>query len=78
MQAALVLSIRGTDRRLDLTDGTSLTVGRSRECEICLEDHAVFGAIGLYYSDFRQISDEEVIEILRCLPARQPDQVAAQ
>lgn len=31
---------------------------------ICLEDHEAFGAIGYYYSDFRQISDEEVIEIL--------------
>jgi predicted phosphoribosyltransferase len=45
---------------------------------VCLEDHPDFGAIGLYYSDFRQISDEEVIKILRLLPARQPDQVAVQ
>jgi predicted phosphoribosyltransferase len=45
---------------------------------VCLEDHADFGAIGLYYSDFHQISDEEVIKILRRLPARQPDQVAVQ
>jgi predicted phosphoribosyltransferase len=36
---------------------------------ICLEDHEFFGAIGYYYADFRQISDEEVIEILeRFLP----------
>jgi putative nucleotidyltransferase with HDIG domain len=41
MQAALSLSIRGTDRRFDLTEGTSLTVGRSKDCEICLDDHAV-------------------------------------
>ena len=32
---------------------------------VCLEDYAVFGAIGLYYSDFRQISDEEVVATLR-------------
>lgn len=32
---------------------------------VCLEDYTVFGAIGFYYSDFRQISDEEVIETLR-------------
>jgi putative phosphoribosyl transferase len=32
---------------------------------VCLEDHAAFGAIGFYYSDFRQVSDEEVIETLR-------------
>jgi len=29
-----------------------------------LEDYALFGAIGYYYSDFRQISDQEVSEIL--------------
>jgi hypothetical protein len=26
---------------------------------VCLEDHAHFGAIGFFYRDFRQISDEE-------------------
>jgi putative phosphoribosyl transferase len=31
---------------------------------VCLEDHEYFGAIGFYYSDFRQISDEEVIDTL--------------
>lgn len=31
---------------------------------ICLEDHKFFGAIGFYYADFRQISDEEVIDAL--------------
>ena len=35
---------------------------------ICLEDHELFEAIGLYYGDFGQISDEEVIEILGRLP----------
>jgi len=37
---------------------------------VCLEDYAPFGAIGYYYSDFRQISDQEVTEILARLPAR--------
>lgn len=32
---------------------------------VCLEDHLMFGAIDFYYRDFRQISDEEVIEILK-------------
>ena len=32
---------------------------------VCLQDFAAFGAIGYYYSDFRQVSDEEVIETLR-------------
>lgn len=31
---------------------------------ICLETHSSFGAIGFFYSDFRQIEDAEVIEIL--------------
>lgn len=31
---------------------------------VCLEDHEPFGAIGLYYSDSRQVSDQEVIETL--------------
>ncbi len=31
---------------------------------VCLESHEVFGAIGFFYRDFRQVSDEEVIELL--------------
>lgn len=37
---------------------------------VCLEDYELFGAIGLYYRDFRQVSDQEVIETLGRLPAR--------
>jgi len=34
---------------------------------VCLEEYADFGAIGLYYLDFRQVSDQEVINALaRC------------
>ena len=39
---------------------------------VCLEDHPMFGAIGFYYHDFRQVSDEEVIEILHRFPAGKP------
>ena len=39
---------------------------------VCIEDYELFGAIGLYYSNFRQISDEEVIEILARFPALGP------
>ncbi|WP_262028116.1 phosphoribosyltransferase [Microvirga sp. Mcv34] len=35
---------------------------------ICLEEHAFFGAIGNYYDDFQQISDEEVITLLNRFP----------
>jgi predicted phosphoribosyltransferase len=37
---------------------------------VCLEDHEFFGAIGLYYRDFRQISDEEVIAMVARFPVR--------
>ena len=43
------------------------TVAMREEADevICLEDHELFGAISFYYGDFRQISDEEVIETLK-------------
>jgi predicted phosphoribosyltransferase len=37
---------------------------------VCLEDHEFFGAIGFYYRDFRQVSDEEVIEMLKRFPPK--------
>jgi predicted phosphoribosyltransferase len=37
---------------------------------VCLETHASFGAIGFYYADFRQLSDQEVSEIVARFPAR--------
>ncbi len=38
---------------------------------VCLEDYEQFAAIGLYYDDFRQISDQEVTSILARFPARE-------
>jgi predicted phosphoribosyltransferase len=35
---------------------------------VCLEDHEFFGAIGFYYRDFRQVTDDEVIEALARFP----------
>jgi len=32
---------------------------------VCLEDNEFFGAIGAYYRDFNQVSDEAVIDILK-------------
>jgi putative phosphoribosyl transferase len=32
---------------------------------ICLEDYEFFGAIGAYYANFSQVTDEEVIELLK-------------
>ena len=39
---------------------------------VCLEDHEFFGAIGVYYADFSQVPDEEVIEILKRFPVQRP------
>ena len=39
---------------------------------ICLEDYEDFGAIGLFYSDFTQVSDREVIDMLARHPVK-PD-----
>jgi len=38
---------------------------------VCLQSHEPFYAIGLYYDDFRQVSDREVIDILA--NARKPE-----
>jgi putative phosphoribosyl transferase len=35
---------------------------------ICLEHHDAFGALGHYYRDFRQVADNEVVEILARFP----------
>jgi putative phosphoribosyl transferase len=40
---------------------------------ICLEDHEIFGAIGYFYDDFRQTSDEEVIDILARFPVHRTE-----
>jgi len=51
---------------------------READKVICLEDYEYLGAIGLYYSDFSQTSDEEVVEALaRFPPAAKPDKKGA-
>jgi len=49
------------------TDGLSALYGDADDV-VCLEDHEFFGAIGVYYADFSQVPDEEVIELLRRVP----------
>jgi putative phosphoribosyl transferase len=39
---------------------------------VCLEHYPMLGAIGFYYRDFRQVSDQEVIEILQRFSAGKP------
>ncbi len=43
---------------------------------ICLETPELFGAIGYFYRDFRQVSDHEVIAILKRFPATRPASIA--
>jgi predicted phosphoribosyltransferase len=44
---------------------------READDVVCLEDYSAFGAIGFYYSDFRQITDEEVVETLSRFQAQE-------
>lgn len=37
---------------------------------VCLEDYEDFGAIGFFYSDFRQVSDAQVVDLLAQHPAK--------
>ena len=53
---------------------TSTVAELHREADdiICLEDYEPFGAIGPYYADFGQVSDDEVIDVLERFPLREP------
>ena len=55
------------------TDSLSALHGDADDV-VCLEDHEPFGAIGVYYADFSQVPDEEVIELLKRFPVQQPAQ----
>jgi putative phosphoribosyl transferase len=43
---------------------------READDVVCLEDYENFGAIGFFYADFRQVSDEEVIAQLAAHPIK--------
>ncbi len=51
------------------TDSLSALQGDADDV-VCLENHEPFGAIGVYYTDFSQVPDEEVIEILERFPVQ--------
>lgn len=46
-------------------------LGKEVDDIVCLEDHRIFGAIGAYYADFTQVSDETVVEVLKRFSVRQ-------
>lgn len=69
MRAALRALRRRHPRRLVLAVPVGQTetiaeLGADADIVECLEVHDVFGAIGNFYSDFRQLSDDEVISTL--------------
>jgi putative phosphoribosyl transferase len=39
---------------------------------VCLDTPELFGAIGYFYQDFRQVSDQEVLTLLKRFPAARP------
>jgi putative phosphoribosyl transferase len=55
-QLVLAVPVAASDSLIELND--------EADAVVCLEDYPNFGAIGFYYADFNQVSDEEVIEIL--------------
>jgi predicted phosphoribosyltransferase len=56
------------------TDSLAAMRGEADEV-VCLESYEAFGAIGLFYSDFRQISDQEVTEALARFPLKESESV---
>jgi predicted phosphoribosyltransferase len=49
---------------------------REVDALICLDTPELFGAIGYFYRDFRQVSDREVVAILKRFPAKGPPSIA--
>ena len=75
MRAALRATRKRNPKRLVLAVPVAATesiIAMREEADdvVCLEDYAYLGAIGAFYQDFRQISDEEVIETLKRFPPK--------
>ena len=75
MRAALRATRMRNPKRLVLAVpvGPTDSVAEMREEAddvVCLRTHVYFAAIGVFYGDFRQISDEEVIETLKRFPPK--------
>jgi predicted phosphoribosyltransferase len=45
---------------------------------VCLEDHEHFGAIGMFYADFRQLSDQDVIDLMARFPTDAPPRASSE
>lgn len=69
-QAAIKAIRKGKPRKIVLAvpvapNDTLATLRAEADDVVCLESYDHFGSIGAYYADFDQVSDEEVIAILR-------------
>jgi predicted phosphoribosyltransferase len=53
-------------------ESTLQELGREADAIVCLQRHEPFYAIGLYYADFHQVTDEEVIDVLSKVRAPEP------
>ncbi len=74
MRAALIAVRRQKPRRTVLAvpvgpPGVAETMKDVADEVVCLEEPPGFGAIGAYYRNFRQLSDEEVVELLKRSPS---------
>jgi putative phosphoribosyl transferase len=67
-EVVLAIPVAPVDAIEDLRDEVDAVV--------CLETPDVFGAIGYFYDDFRQVSDDEVIAILHRLPPKRSSPAA--
>jgi predicted phosphoribosyltransferase len=74
MRAALIAVRRQKPRRTVLAvpvgpPGISEAMRDVADEVVCLEEPPGFGAIGVYYENFRQLSDEEVVALLKRSPS---------
>jgi putative phosphoribosyl transferase len=75
MRAALRATAARKPRRLVLAVPVAPTdslrdMRKEVDEAVCLESYESFGAIGVFYGDFRQVSDDEVIAILDRFPSK--------
>lgn len=83
MEAALHATRRAKPKRLVMAVPVAPpdTIDRLRsqvDDVICLHAPALFGAIGLFYREFRQLSDDEVVDLLKLAEADEPDRDEAE
>ena len=78
IRAAILATRRAQPKRLVLavpvapTD-TVAALRKEADEVVCLEEHDPFGAIGYYYFDFRQVSDDQVRDLMAQAALPAPD-----